>query len=66
VRGPQPELARDYDVLLDERVAVSVTANYHRKRVHLLPCAVMASRLRLIVKATHGISHARVFEIRAY
>lgn len=66
VRGPQPELVRDYDVLLDDRVVASVAGNYLRKRVHTLSSPVAASRLRLLVKATHGVPAARVFEIRAY
>lgn len=37
IRGAQPELVRDYDLLLDDRVVASVTANHLRKRVHRLP-----------------------------
>lgn len=66
VRGPQPELVRDYDILLDGEVVVSVTGNYLRKRIHRLPRAIKASRLRLAVRATHGVETARVFEVRAY
>ena len=66
VRGAQPELVRDYDVLLDDRVLFSITGNYLRKRVHLLPVAVTARRLRLVVKATHGVPTARVFALSAH
>lgn len=66
VRGPQPELVRDYELLLDGKPVVSVTDNLLRKRVHRLKGPVMASRLRLAVKSTHGAPNARVFEIRAY
>ena len=66
IRGPQPELARDYEVLLDGRPIVTVTDNILRKRVHRLPTPIAASRLRLTVKTTHGAAQARVFEIRAY
>lgn len=66
VRGPQPELVRDYDLLLDDQIVVSVTNNFVRKRVHALPSPVSARRLRLLVKSTHGVDHVRVFEIRAY
>lgn len=66
LRGAQPELVRDYDVLLDDAVVVSVVGNLVRKRVHRLPAAVSASRLRVLVKSTHGVPSARVFEIRAY
>jgi hypothetical protein len=66
VRGPQPELARDYEILLDGRPVVSVTDNLVRKRVHRLTTPLTARRLRLEVISTHGLGHARVFEIRAY
>jgi hypothetical protein len=66
VRAPQPELARDYEILLDGRPVVTVTDNLLRKRVHRLTQPVTASRLRLVVKSTHGTPHARIFEIRAY
>ncbi len=66
VRGPQPELVRDYEVWLDGRSVLTVSDNYLRKRVHRLAQPVAASRLRLLAKATHGLAHARVFEIRAY
>lgn len=66
VRGPQPELVRDYVILLDGVPVVSVTDNILRKRVHRLPAPVSARQLRLEVKSAHGVDHARVFEIRAY
>jgi hypothetical protein len=66
IRGPQPELVRDYDLLLDGVSVVSVRGNVLRKRVHRLPASVSARQLRLEIRATHGVDHARVFEIRAY
>lgn len=66
VRGPQPELARDYTLLLDGAPVVSVTDNILRKRIHRLAAPVTVQRLRLLVTSTHGVSDARVFEIRAY
>jgi hypothetical protein len=39
--------------------------NYQRKRVHEWP-SVVAPRLRLVAKATHGVPEARLYEIRAY
>ena len=66
IRGPQPELVRDYELLLDGRVLLDVQDNLVRKRVHRLAKAVTASRLQLRVNRTHGASHARVFEIRVY
>ncbi|MCX6954606.1 MAG: FAD-dependent oxidoreductase [Verrucomicrobia bacterium] len=66
LRGPQPELVRDYEVLLDGRVVVAVTGNHLRKRVHRLPSPVTADRLRIAVRSTHGVAGARIFEIRVY
>jgi hypothetical protein len=66
IRGAQPELVRDYDLLVDDHVILSVTANHLRKRVHRLPEPIPARRLRLAVKSTHGVPSARIFEVRAY
>jgi hypothetical protein len=66
LRGPQPELVRDYDLLLDDQVVVTVTGNYLRKRVHRLATSVTASRLRLAIRATNGAQTARVFALTAY
>ncbi|WP_438482650.1 FAD-dependent oxidoreductase [Oleiharenicola lentus] len=66
IRAAQPETVSDYDILLDDQVITSVSDNYLRKRVHQLPVALSGRRLRLLVKKTHGVNHARVFEIRAY
>lgn len=66
VRGPQPELVRDYDLLVDDHVVASIQGNFVRKRVHRLPQPVRGRRLRLLVKATHGVTQARLFEVRVY
>jgi hypothetical protein len=66
VRAAQPEIVCDYELQLDGNPVVTVTDNILRKRVHRLDNAVDASRLRLVVKSTHGVLGARVFEIRAY
>ena len=66
IRAAQPELVRDYELLLDGQPVVSITDNLLRKRVHRLAVAVTARTLRLVVKSTHGLDHARVFEVRAY
>jgi hypothetical protein len=66
VRAPQPELVCDYELHLDDQPIIVATGNILRKRVHRLEAPVSASRLRLLVKSAHGVSHARVFEIRAY
>ena len=66
VRGPQPELVRDYDVLFDGGRIIPVRGNYLRKRVHRLVAPVDVRRLRVEIHATHGAPQARVFEVRVY
>lgn len=66
VRGPQPELVRDYEVLLDGKVIETVSGNYLRKRIHRLPTLIAANRLSVRVLATQGTPNARLFEIRVY
>lgn len=66
VRGPQPELVREYEILIDDQIVVNVTENILRKRIHRLGVPVSGRRLRLVVKSTHGVGQARVFEIRVY
>ena len=71
--APQPETVRDYGIEVQEddagaawREVVSVRGNYQRRRVHRLPSPVTTRALRLHVRATNGMDHARVFEIRVY
>lgn len=66
IRGPQPEIVRDYNLYLDETLVLSVRDNYLRKRVHRLPEGVETGRIRIEAIATHGSGRARIFEIRAY
>lgn len=66
IRGAQPELVRDYDLLVDGRIVLSIRDNIVRKRVHRLATPVSGSRLSLSVLATHGTTAARVFEVRVY
>lgn len=66
LRGPQPELVRDYDLLLDDQVVATVTGNYLRKRFHCLATPVAANRLRLAIRATNAALTARVFAVAAY
>lgn len=66
VRGPQPETASDYEVLLDGVSVARVSGNWQRKRIHRLERPVSASKLRVVVTATHGNPNARLFEVRAY
>ncbi|HEU5080161.1 MAG TPA: FAD-dependent oxidoreductase [Opitutaceae bacterium] len=66
IRGPQPELVSDYEILADGHTLLSVTDNVVRKRIHRLNTAVSVSRLTIRVTRTHGASQARIFEVRAY
>lgn len=65
-RGAQAEIVRDYDVYLDNEKVLSIRGNYLRKRIHRLPAPVSGKTLRIEALATHGLSVARVFEVRAY
>lgn len=66
IRGPQPELVRDYRLYLDGKLLIEVTDNYVRKRVHVVDSPRPATSVTLEVTATHGCASARVFEIRLY
>jgi hypothetical protein len=65
-RGPQPELVKDYRIMIDGAVVVDVVGNFLRKRVHRLDRAVKGKTIRLELLATNGIPVARVFEVRIY
>jgi hypothetical protein len=41
-------------------------SNHQRRRMHRVEGGVRATALRIKVLATHGIDHARLFEVRAY
>ncbi|MGC4031130.1 MAG: FAD-dependent oxidoreductase [Tepidisphaeraceae bacterium] len=64
-RGAQPELVKDYDIYVDDTLAVAVRGNYLRHRVHSF-AAIAGTRVSIRVLAAHGISTARVYEIRCY
>ncbi|HEV7302325.1 MAG TPA: FAD-dependent oxidoreductase [Tepidisphaeraceae bacterium] len=66
IRGPQPELVKDYTIEVNGDKAVTVAGNHERKRVHRFEKPVVVRSLRLNVTATQGAEEARVFEIRAY
>ena len=66
----QPETVRDYRI--EGRVSgvwhplLEVTGNYLRRRIHRMDAREPVDRLRIIVKATHGLDHARICEVRVY
>ena len=66
IRGPQPELVKDYRILGDGEVLFEVANNWQRKRVHLLRKPQTIQSLRIEVASTHGVPEARVFEVRVY
>lgn len=65
VRGAQPELVKDYDILIDGKVTLTVRDNYLRHRVHDWPAA-HGSVVSINVLATHGVPTARLYEVRCY
>lgn len=66
VRGPQPEIVRDYELWLDDTRVAAVVGNFQRKVIHRLAAPMPGGRLRLVAQATHGVLTARVFELRVY
>ncbi len=66
VRGPQPELVKDYNVYLDGSQVLAVRGNYQRRRVHPLDVPTVATRVRVEVLSTHGVENARIFEVRIF
>ncbi len=68
--APQPETVRDYRIEAMEAggkrsVLHTERGNYQRRRVHRID-VVATSSLRVVVDATNGVDHARIFEIRVY
>lgn len=70
--APQPETVRDYRIEIEGSegswtVIHQERGNYQRRRVHRLPPTLPATRaLRIVVEATNGLDHARLFEVRVY
>ncbi|MBN1345783.1 MAG: FAD-dependent oxidoreductase [Phycisphaerae bacterium] len=67
---PQPETVRDYVVLGFVggawREIAAVTGNYQRRRLHRPSGAPEAHALRIEVRSTNGLDHARICEVRVY
>jgi hypothetical protein len=66
IRGFQPEIVRDYNILVDGVQVLVIRGNYLRKRVHRLPDVASGSSLKIEVMATNGAPSARIFEVRVY
>ena len=63
LKGMKPE---QIDGSEGREVVLTIAGNHLRHRIHRLPEPVAATRLRLLVKAAHGVPAARVFSIRAH
>jgi hypothetical protein len=67
---PQTETVKDYTLQAHTSTGwitiAQVKDNFHRLARHTLPSAVLADKLRVVVTATNGIDHARIFEVRVY
>ena len=66
IRGPQPETVKHYRVLIDNTVVAEDRNNFLRKRVHRLAVPVAGQVVAIECLATHGVPHARIFEVRLY
>jgi hypothetical protein len=68
--NPQPETVRDYSIeAFDSNNWISqveIRGNYLRRRVHHFKCESPIHSLRINVKATNGIDHARICDVRVY
>ena len=67
-----PQCPRDYSVEIEMsgggawETVLEVTGNYQRRRTHVLAKPSRASKLRLVIKATHGDPSAAAYEVRIY
>jgi len=64
VRGPQPETAQHYRVMVNGKLLVEETFNYLRKRVHPVHSSEPVRVVELEILSTHGVPEARVFDVR--
>lgn len=67
---PQTETVRAYDIEVCNgeawRVVVEVDSNHQRHRVHHLSEPLEIVALRVTIRETNGVDHARIVEIRVY
>lgn len=68
--APQPETVRDYRLEAETPDGWSTLHvernNYRRLRRHRLAGPAVTRALRVVVAATNGLDHARIFEVRVY
>lgn len=67
---PQPETVRDYSIELEQagewNTVHEERGNYQRLRIHRFAVAQETAAIRITVRATNGLDHARICEIRVY
>jgi hypothetical protein len=67
---PQPETVRDFCIegkADDEWISFAeVNGNYQRRFVWYVESPCEITSLRIVVKTTHGLDHARICEVRVY
>jgi hypothetical protein len=63
LRGPQPETAKHYRLIIDGKVVAQESFNYLRKRIHRLETPQSGRLVELEILSTHGVAEARVFEV---
>lgn len=62
----EPQVAKDYAIEVDGVEVLRVSRNTAWRRVHELPQAVEARRVRIVVLATNGDPAASLAEVRCY
>ncbi len=67
---PQPETVKHYTIEYWKhntwQPLVNHSNNHQRLCTHKLPGETSIKRLRINVHETHGIDHARIYEVRIY
>jgi hypothetical protein len=66
IRGPQPEIVRDYTLFADGHALVEIKDNFQRLRTHTWPEGISVRRLEIRIHSTHGVPEARIMTVRAY
>jgi hypothetical protein len=66
IRGPQPEIVRDYDLCANGKILMEIRNNFQRLRVHSWGEPIHTCDLEIRVKATHGVAQARIMGCRIY
>ena len=66
----QPETIRDYSIEFingnNTVHSIQIKDNYQRLCIHQLEKIIQVESIKIIIEATNGLDHARIFEIRAY